>query len=99
MILVTGKILAQEGHLDDLLTVCLEHVQRSRGEPGCLEHGVYRDAENPLRLIFVERWTDREALAAHFVLPESRAFVQSISEHLAAPPELEIYEATETRVP
>ena len=98
MILVTGRVLAKPGHLDDLLAVSLEHVRRSRTEPGCLEHGVYRDAEDPLTLVFVERWSDRVALAAHFAVPASRGFVESISQHLAAPPELNIYSAEATKI-
>ena len=98
MLLVTGSVVARADRFDDLLAQCLAHVQRSRTEPGCLEHGVHRDAENPMRLLFVERWSDREALAAHFALPASRAFVESISELLAAPPELSIYEASPTQI-
>ncbi len=98
MLLVTGSLVAKADRIDDLLAHSLEHVQRSRTEPGCLEHGVHRDAENPLRLVFVERWSDREALAAHFALPASRGFVESISKLVAAPPELNIYEASPTQI-
>ncbi len=93
MLLVTGCILAKPDRLDDLLALSLAHVHRSRAEPGCLEHGVHRDTENPLRLVFVERWSDRDALKAHFDLPASRDFVASITECLTAPPELKIYQA------
>ncbi len=98
MLLVTGSVVARADRFDDLLALSREHVERSRTEPGCLEHGVYRNAENPERLIFVERWTDREALAAHFALPATRAFAASLSELLAAPAELRVYEANETRI-
>lgn len=98
MLLVTGSILAKTDRLDDLLASSLEHVARSRAEPGCLEHGVYRDAEDPLRLLFVERWSDAQALAAHFALPASRDFVRSISELAATPPELKIYDARPTQI-
>jgi quinol monooxygenase YgiN len=35
-------------------------------EPGCISHAVHVDCENPLRLVFIEQWTDRAALLAHF---------------------------------
>jgi quinol monooxygenase YgiN len=38
---------------------------------------VHVDCENPLRLVFVEEWESREALLAHFAVPESRSFVKS----------------------
>ncbi len=98
MLLVTGSILAPADHLDDLLALSQEHVERSRAEPGCLEHGVYRDAEDPLRLVFVERWSDRQALAAHFALPASRDFVRGLSKLAATPPELKIYDASPTKI-
>jgi quinol monooxygenase YgiN len=93
MILVTGSITAQPAHVDALLVLCTEHVRRSRSEPGCLAHAVHRDVENPLRLVFVERWSDRAALAAHFAVPASRAFVEAAMALAAEPPTLEIYDA------
>ena len=36
MILVTGSILARADTFDDVRRLCLEHVERSRKEPGCI---------------------------------------------------------------
>ena len=94
MIIVTGSILAKADSLDKLLTISLEHVWRSRTEPGCLAHAVHRDAENPLRLVFLEEWTDKATLAAHFAVPASREFVKTARELADAPPVINIYEAT-----
>ena len=93
MLIVTGSILASADNLDEILSLSLEHVSRSRTEPGCLAHAVHRDAENPLRLVFVEQWTDRAALAAHFAVPESRAFAKAVRALAVEPPTLNIYEA------
>jgi quinol monooxygenase YgiN len=40
-------------------------MHRSRREQGCVSHFVQIDCENPLRLVFIEQWPDRAALAAH----------------------------------
>jgi quinol monooxygenase YgiN len=93
MIIVTGSILAKPGHDEELLIASLEHVHRSRTEPGCIAHAVHRDAENPLRLVFVEEWADREALLAHFALPASRTFVKAAAALAASAPAMQIYEA------
>ena len=93
MIIVTGSILAKPGHDEALLAASLEHVRRSRTEPGCIAHAVHRDAENPLRLVFVEEWADREALLAHFAVPASRAFVKAAAAFAASAPAMQIYEA------
>jgi quinol monooxygenase YgiN len=93
MILVTGDILANDDKADEVLALCLEHVRRSRTEPGCISHAVHRDLENPLRLVFVEQWADRAALLAHFAVPASRAFAAAASELATARPTIQIYEA------
>jgi hypothetical protein len=50
MVMFTGSIVAQAGRLNGVLALSLEHVRRSRTEPGCLAHAALRDAENPARL-------------------------------------------------
>ena len=93
MIVVTGSIVGTPGTVDELLALSLEHVRRSRTEPGCLSHAVHRDTENPLRLVFVETWTDRSALLAHFAVPDSRGFVDAATALAAEPPVITIYDA------
>ncbi|MBV9418683.1 MAG: antibiotic biosynthesis monooxygenase [Alphaproteobacteria bacterium] len=78
MIVVAGWVIAKPGTLDEMKRIALEHVHRSRSEPGCIEHGVYVDAENPLKLHFFERWADELAIKAHFAVPESRSFARQL---------------------
>ncbi|MDO9338565.1 MAG: putative quinol monooxygenase [Caulobacter sp.] len=78
MIVVSGAVTARPDTLDQLLDAALEHVRRSRTEPGCLQHGVAIDAENPLTLVFYEEWRDRAALDAHFQIPESLGFMKTV---------------------
>ena len=95
MIIVTGAIQARLDTLEELRRLSLEHVARSRGEPGCQEHGVAIDANDGLRLVFFERWVDRKSLLAHFRVPASRMFAKQVAHLTARPPELATYEATE----
>lgn len=97
MIIVTGSIVARPDTVDALLALSLEHVRRSRAEPGCLAHAVHRDVENPLRLVFIEEWADRPALAAHFAVPASGAFVRAAARLSAGPPGIHVYDATPVR--
>lgn len=96
MILVTGAIVAKPDTVDEIKRMALEHVRRSREEPGCLHHSVQVDCENPLRLVFVERWADKAALATHFRVSASGGFVRAAAKLASAPPEIAIYDATET---
>ena len=98
MIIVTGSIVARADRLAELLALSLAHVERSRAEPGCLAHGVHQDAENPLRLVFLEEWSTREALLDHFAVPASREFVKAATALAAEPPTINIYDATLVRM-
>jgi len=93
LILVIADIRAMSQSLEEVLRHSQDHVARSRTEPGCLAHAVHRDTEDPLRLVFVERWESREALAAHFAVPGSNQFITAIQSLIAEPPSLRIYEA------
>jgi quinol monooxygenase YgiN len=94
MIVVTGSVTAREDCFNEARRLSLEHVHRSRKEQGCISHSVQIDCENPLRLVFIEQWTDRAALAAHFAVPASRDFVRALQPLAAASPTIEIYDAT-----
>jgi quinol monooxygenase YgiN len=94
MILVTGSVTARQDSLGEVIRLSLEHVHRSRKEPGCISHAVHVDCENPLRLVFFERWADRAALSAHFALAASRDFVRALQPLAAAATTIEIYDAT-----
>jgi quinol monooxygenase YgiN len=75
MIVVLGTVTGDPATVDELVAASLAHVRRSRTEPGCVSHDVARDAENPLRLLFTERWESRAALQTHFEVPGSGEFV------------------------
>lgn len=94
MIVVTGSVTARQDSFDQVRKLSLEHVHRSRKEPGCISHPVHVDCGNPLRLVFIEQWADKAALQAHFAVPASREFVGALQTLSAAPATLEIYEAT-----
>jgi quinol monooxygenase YgiN len=94
MIVVTGSVTARAETFEEVRRLSLEHVRRSRAEPGCLAHAVHIDCENPLRLVFVEQWTDRAALLAHFTVPASREFVRSLQPLTAAATTIELYDSS-----
>jgi quinol monooxygenase YgiN len=94
MIIVTGSVTARQDSIDEVRRLSLEHVHRSRSEPGCISHAVHVDCENPLRLVFIEQWADRAALAAHFAVPASREFVRLLRPFAAAVSTIELYDAS-----
>ena len=94
MIVVTGSVTARPDSFDEVRKLSLEHVHRSRGEPGCISHAVHADCENPLRLVFIEQWADRAALLTHFAVPASRNFVRALQPLAPASTTIEIYDAS-----
>jgi quinol monooxygenase YgiN len=90
MVIVTGSLLARPETADEIRRLSLEHVHRSRREPGCISHDVHEHVETPLRFVFVERWRDMASLRVHFLVPESRAFSKAVSALAAERPVMEI---------
>jgi quinol monooxygenase YgiN len=97
MILITGSIVATPATFEEVRTLSLAHVRRSRGEEGCLHHAVHVDAENSLRLVFVEHWRDRKAVLKHIADPDARGFVGAVRK-LGATTTIEFFEAKELQV-
>ena len=98
MIIVTGSVQARPDALDEVLRLSVEHVTRSRAEPGCLLHSVHTDVEDANRVVFLEHWADKEALGAHFNVQASHDFVTAVTALAASPPTIEIYEAAPARL-
>jgi quinol monooxygenase YgiN len=98
MIIVTGSFVVKEGRMADALALSTAHVKRSGAEDGCISHAVHIDAENLSRLFFFEEWRDQAALAAHFVVPESRAFGLAVQAMAVDAPKLSVYQATKVKV-
>jgi quinol monooxygenase YgiN len=97
VIIVTGSVRARPETLQEVLALSVEHVRRSRDEPGCLLHSVHQDVEDPMTVVFLEHWEDREKLATHFSVPASGDFVVAVSALAAEAPVMNIYEASPTR--
>jgi quinol monooxygenase YgiN len=95
MIIVTGTLHARPDSFAQVSALTHAHVKRSRTEVGCIEHGFAVDAEDPMRLVFFERWADRAAIDAHLALPASREFGKAVAGLVDQPPTLSIFGATE----
>lgn len=95
MILVIGHAMAKAETLQAMLAISVEHVLRSRTEPGCISHEVTTNVQQPLRLTFVERWSDMAALKAHFGVEASRAFAKALAAMADGMPQISVYQCDE----
>ena len=96
MIIVIGSVVTTPDTHRAVLDLCLEHVARSRTEPGCIAHNVHADCEDAARLVFVEYWADMPTLLAHFEVPASRDFVKRLRKLSPSPSDMKIFD-TERR--
>jgi quinol monooxygenase YgiN len=94
IVIVTGTVVARPENLNEVLAASLEHVRRSRAEPGCISHAVLQDIEDENRLVFFERWADRTFLDDHFRVPASADFVRAVTGLAAEPPSMVISQAS-----
>jgi quinol monooxygenase YgiN len=97
MVIVIGSVTVRADVLTEALQLSQQHVNRSRAEPGCISHGVFVDAENPNRLVFLERWEKMEDLEQHFQVPESSEFVTRMAELAEVAPAMNLFQASEIR--
>lgn len=91
MLIVTGSLTARPENFEMFLEHALAHTRRSRDEDGCLHHEVSRDCEDPMRLVFFEKWRDRTALDAHFKVAASIDFVTAIRREAASSEGPDVY--------
>ncbi len=98
MIIVTGTIQARPEAFEEARRLGLEHSRRSRAEPGCISHDLHVDCEDPLKLVFVERWADAAALKAHFDVAASVDFVRAVRGLAAARTRMDVYEAEPAKI-
>lgn len=99
MIVLRGDAVATPKTFDEVRKLSLEHVHRSRTELGCISHATHIDCENPLRVVFVERWADKQALLAHFQVLASRAFVKTLRGILSKRSTTQVYDFTPPDIP
>jgi quinol monooxygenase YgiN len=73
---ISAGIELQEGaNLQQAEKGLQELVLLTRQEPGCRMFEIRQDLQDPTRFTLWECWTDKAALAAHFDMPHTRAYL------------------------
>jgi quinol monooxygenase YgiN len=91
MIVVIGRARTDGEKREAFLRVALAGVSASRGDPGCINYGVFEDGENENAFVFIEEWESNEALKEHFATAHIREFMQAIPDTLVAPPDVKFH--------
>lgn len=68
-IVVVAHARAKEGRGAEAEALLVGLIGPTHNESGCIAYALHRDVADPDHLVFVERWTSREALATHAEAP------------------------------
>ncbi len=92
MLKVVAKNYADLNHLEEIVSLCRELVEITRGEEGCISYGVYQDAEHPELLTMIEEWKSREDLDNHLHAEHFTRIVPQLGKLMTRPADMNVYE-------
>jgi len=76
MIIVTGEFRFPPEQMGKAREAMARVVAATRAEDGCLSYSYAEDVIDPGLIRVCEKWTSREALAAHFAMPHMATWKQ-----------------------
>lgn len=82
---LTARITAKPGHEAEVEAAFRALLEPTHAEDGCLRYALHRVVDRPGQLLFVERWSSREALDAHLAT-DHLVHVGRVTEGLLAEP-------------
>ena len=95
MVVLTAYATVLPDHLELALRECRTVREPSLKEAGCERYDFYQSPDDATKIVFVEEWTSRAHLEAHFEQPHFKAFFGALSPLLAEPPQIKIFEASQ----
>lgn len=63
---------------DELKTLLLMMVEKSRAEEGCLQYDLYQESSDTNTFHLIERWENEQTLAAHKLTPHFDIFKEKL---------------------
>jgi len=82
---VIAEIVSKKEKADELRALLVPFAEKSAKEPGCLVYTLMEVIGEPGRFLTFERWTEKAALDAHMVTPDTKAIVPKLEPVLAKP--------------
>jgi quinol monooxygenase YgiN len=82
-----GKLIATEGHRDELASKLLKAAELMKGVPGCLLYVINTSSEEPNSVWVTEIWQDEDSHGASLSMPGVRDLLKETMPILASAPE------------
>ncbi len=88
MIAVIAKLPVKPEARDDAIAGVKSLMAKVAEEEGTLHYTLNIDQNNPDVLVFIERYTDMDALGRHSSTPHFQEFMGKVGSFMAGPPEI-----------
>ena len=98
MIYVIATVVVHPEPRADYLENARTVISATHKEPGCESYDLFSSITEPNQFVFVERWTSRDALAAHFETPHLKEW-RRVSKDLVESVKLEIVHPDKVEMP
>ncbi|MEI6641873.1 MAG: putative quinol monooxygenase [Novosphingobium sp.] len=95
MIIVMGKLRIDAEAIEAALPAARKVVAATQSEDGCIQYDYSRDISDPEIFHITERWTSREALAAHLKTPHVAEWIAVLSGMTMKERNIRIYDTDE----
>jgi quinol monooxygenase YgiN len=79
-VVVVGAFTAKPGNEQDAKQAFERLIEPTHNEPGCILYALHEGADDPARLVFIERWASREDLDAHLESDHIADVLQRVDE-------------------
>lgn len=86
-IVVIATLTAKPDSVETVRNACKQAIETVHGEPGCELYSLH---EADGTFVFVEQWTDAEALQTHSSAPTVATLFGTVGEHLDGAPDVKM---------
>ena len=88
IVTIVARIRAKQGCEQKLRQALLVMIPPTRKEKGCMNYDMYQDQTDSGLFFFYENWASSEDLDNHLGSAHIKAFAETASDYLIAPPEI-----------
>ena len=88
---VVARLVARPDTIDEVRSLLEGLLEPTRKEQGCLAYELLQNVDDPTDFTFVEEWTGKEVLTAHFLTPHFQEARERAPTLLAGPADIRSY--------
>ncbi|MDF2634339.1 MAG: Antibiotic biosynthesis monooxygenase [Pelosinus sp.] len=96
MLIVIARMTVKTGKKAEIFALAQDLITATRAEEKCLSYELLDDPYDGNSCVFVEKWTDKEALVQHLQTPHINDWRQKSENLLAGKTTIELYQSEET---